>query len=75
LDGIFSQSGCTGVYRRPGIATPVDVAISAAKRLLTVCLTFATRVGGMTSVTVVPAQRGFARTISPAPLSDGIQDC
>jgi hypothetical protein len=34
-----------------------------------------TRIGGMTSVTVVPAKDGFARTISTAPLSDAIQAC
>jgi hypothetical protein len=29
----------------------------------------------MTSVTVVPAEGGFTRTISTAPLSDGTQAC
>jgi hypothetical protein len=38
-------------------------------------LDFLTSIGGMTSITVVPAERGFARTISTAPLSDGIQAC
>jgi hypothetical protein len=38
-------------------------------------LILATRIGGMTSVTIVPAEGGFARTISSAPLSDGIQAC